>query len=308
MFVDLYVATGARRHRRLPPAVHAPRVQDQQVGARRRWPSSARPRSRARSSRGSPTTASTTRSPTARATRTARTSTTGTASRARCRACCTRTWAGCSSTPQRGNKERYAPDLIADPLISWIDRTFVLWVIVGLLVPFLLGWLIGGTLDDRAHRPAVGRRRADARASTTSTYSINSLCHFFGRQRLRHRRRVAQPAVALAASRSASRGTTTTTRSRRRPATASSAWQFDISAGVIWALEKTGPGVGRRAHQPRAPGPQGRPDVAHGGSAHHRAAAAGARRQPPGAPVPRRRSGTAPRCRRRTATAARRCT
>src|SRR5215211_184201 len=47
---------------------------------------------------------------------------------------------------QRGNKERYAPDLLKDPVISFIDRTFVLWVAIGLLVPFLLGLLIGGTL------------------------------------------------------------------------------------------------------------------------------------------------------------------
>src|SRR5215212_5051395 len=32
----------------------------------------------------------------------------------------------------RGNKQRYAPDLMSDPLIRWIDRTFVLWVAVGL--------------------------------------------------------------------------------------------------------------------------------------------------------------------------------
>ena len=30
---------------------------------------------------------------------------------------------------QRGLKSRYAPDLIADPVVSFINRTFVLWVI-----------------------------------------------------------------------------------------------------------------------------------------------------------------------------------
>ena len=48
----------------------------------------------------------------------------------------TPTWAGCSSTPTAGRKARYAPDLIADPLIRFVDRTFVLWVTLGLLVPF----------------------------------------------------------------------------------------------------------------------------------------------------------------------------
>jgi stearoyl-CoA desaturase (delta-9 desaturase) len=81
----------------------------------------------------------------------------------------------------RGNKERYAPDLMKDPLIRWVDRTFVLWVIAGLAVPFLLGGLIGrsweaaltGLLWGGAVRMLVVHH---------VTYSINSLCHFFGRQ------------------------------------------------------------------------------------------------------------------------------
>jgi stearoyl-CoA desaturase (delta-9 desaturase) len=81
----------------------------------------------------------------------------------------------------RGNKQRYAPDLLADPLISWIDRTFVLWTAVGLLAPFALGGLIGrsweaaltGLLWGGAVRMLVVHH---------VTYSINSLCHFFGRR------------------------------------------------------------------------------------------------------------------------------
>ena len=33
---------------------------------------------------------------------------------------------------ERGKKDRYARDLIDDPTISFIDRTFLLWVIIGL--------------------------------------------------------------------------------------------------------------------------------------------------------------------------------
>src|SRR3954452_8357640 len=47
---------------------------------------------------------------------------------------------------QRGNKERFAPDLIKDPIINWVDRTFLYWAIRGLLLPFFLGWAIGGTV------------------------------------------------------------------------------------------------------------------------------------------------------------------
>ncbi|MGI9095120.1 MAG: fatty acid desaturase, partial [Thermoleophilaceae bacterium] len=46
---------------------------------------------------------------------------------------------------QRGAKERFAPDLIDDPAIRFVDRTFVLWVALGLLVPFGLGYALGGS-------------------------------------------------------------------------------------------------------------------------------------------------------------------
>src|SRR6476646_6000694 len=82
---------------------------------------------------------------------------------------------------QRGNKERYAPDLMRDPLIRWVDRTFVLWVFVGLLVPFLLGWLIGGTIEAALTGLLLGGA-VRMLAVHHVTYSINSLCHFFGRQ------------------------------------------------------------------------------------------------------------------------------
>src|SRR5689334_1423208 len=45
---------------------------------------------------------------------------------------------------QRGARARYAPDLLADPVVAWVDRTFVLWAIGGNLAAFALGWLIGG--------------------------------------------------------------------------------------------------------------------------------------------------------------------
>jgi stearoyl-CoA desaturase (delta-9 desaturase) len=81
----------------------------------------------------------------------------------------------------RGNKKRYAPDLIADPLISWVDRTFVLWVGVGLLVPFGLGYLIGGTWQ-AALTGLLWGGAVRMLVVHHVTYSINSLCHFFGRQ------------------------------------------------------------------------------------------------------------------------------
>ena len=83
---------------------------------------------------------------------------------------------------QRGSKERYAPDLLKDPVIRFVDRTFVLWVAVGLLVPFALGWAIGGTLAAGLSGLLWGGA-VRILVLHHMTYSINSLCHFFGRRR-----------------------------------------------------------------------------------------------------------------------------
>jgi stearoyl-CoA desaturase (delta-9 desaturase) len=83
---------------------------------------------------------------------------------------------------QRANKERYAPDLIADPLIRFIDRTTLWWIGLGLAVPFGLGWLLGGTLGAALTGLLWGGAMRILLLHHV-TYSINSLCHFFGRRR-----------------------------------------------------------------------------------------------------------------------------
>ena len=82
----------------------------------------------------------------------------------------------------RGAKARYAPDLQKDPLIRWVDKTFLLWVFVGLALAFALGYAIGGTLTAALTGLLWG---GGVRMLVVHhvTYSINSLCHFFGRQR-----------------------------------------------------------------------------------------------------------------------------
>jgi stearoyl-CoA desaturase (Delta-9 desaturase) len=82
---------------------------------------------------------------------------------------------------ERGSKERYAPDLLEDPAIRFVDRTFLVWVLAGLLMPFALGWAIGGSI----HTALTGLLWGGAVRILLLhhvTYSINSLCHFFGRR------------------------------------------------------------------------------------------------------------------------------
>jgi stearoyl-CoA desaturase (Delta-9 desaturase) len=82
---------------------------------------------------------------------------------------------------QRGSRERYAPDLIADPVVSFVDRTFFVWTVLGLAGAFGLGYAIGGSL----RAGLTGLLWGGAVRMLVlhhMTYSINSLCHFFGRR------------------------------------------------------------------------------------------------------------------------------
>ncbi|MGA2756134.1 MAG: acyl-CoA desaturase [Solirubrobacteraceae bacterium] len=78
------------------------------------------------------------------------------------------------------NEARYAPDLLADPVVRFVDRTFIVWVLAGLAIPFGLGWAItGGTLDGGLTGLLWGGA-VRILVLHHVTFSINSLCHYFG--------------------------------------------------------------------------------------------------------------------------------
>jgi stearoyl-CoA desaturase (Delta-9 desaturase) len=80
------------------------------------------------------------------------------------------------------SEQRYAKDLLADPVVRFVDRTFVLWVLVGLAVPFALGFALTGSLVGGLTGLLWGGA-VRIFLLHHSTFSINSLCHFFGRRR-----------------------------------------------------------------------------------------------------------------------------
>ncbi|MDE3070214.1 MAG: acyl-CoA desaturase [Acidobacteriota bacterium] len=82
---------------------------------------------------------------------------------------------------QRGSHRRYAPDLMADPVIAFVDRTFIAWALGGLAAAFALGAAIGGSLRSGLTGLLWG---GAVRMLVVHhvTYSINSLCHYFGRR------------------------------------------------------------------------------------------------------------------------------
>jgi stearoyl-CoA desaturase (delta-9 desaturase) len=79
------------------------------------------------------------------------------------------------------DETRYAKDLLADPWVKFVDRTFVVWVIAGLAVAFGLGVALTGTVDGGLTALLWG---GAARIFFVhhATFSINSLCHYFGKQ------------------------------------------------------------------------------------------------------------------------------
>ncbi|MEO8690269.1 MAG: acyl-CoA desaturase [Solirubrobacteraceae bacterium] len=79
------------------------------------------------------------------------------------------------------NPARYAKDLLADRDLRFISRTFPLWVAVGMLVPFGLGLALTGALTGGLTGLLWGGA-VRVLLLHHVTFSINSLCHFFGRR------------------------------------------------------------------------------------------------------------------------------
>jgi stearoyl-CoA desaturase (Delta-9 desaturase) len=79
------------------------------------------------------------------------------------------------------NPRRYAKDVLADRNLRFISRTFPLWVALGLALPFGLGIALTGSLAGGLTGLLWG---GPVRVFLVHhvTFSINSLCHVFGRR------------------------------------------------------------------------------------------------------------------------------
>jgi stearoyl-CoA desaturase (delta-9 desaturase) len=82
----------------------------------------------------------------------------------------------------RAQRRRYAPELMEDAGMRRINRSFELIVLAGLAIPFALGYLLGGTLT-AALTALLWGGLVRIFLLHHVTWSINSVCHFFGRRR-----------------------------------------------------------------------------------------------------------------------------
>ncbi len=139
---------------------------------------------------------------------------------------------------EMASEERYARDLLADPVLRFIDRTFVVWVLAGLLFPFALGLALTGSIVGGLTGLLWGGA-VRIFLLHHATFSINSLCHFFGRRRFatgdqsRNLYWLALPTLGEAWHNNHHAFPTSARHGLRW-------WQLDPSAWLITAMERVG--------------------------------------------------------------------
>ena len=160
-------------------------------------------------------------------------------------------------TNGQAEKRRYCPDLASDPVMRRINRGFPLIVLATLAVPFLAGLAWGGTLD-AGLEALLWAGLVRIFLVHHVTWSINSICHFFGARRFEtgdHSTNVfwlALPSLGEAWHHNH--------HAFPRSAFHGLRWyELDPSGWLIMAMAKLGPGLGRRAHRSRDPARQARP-------------------------------------------------
>jgi stearoyl-CoA desaturase (delta-9 desaturase) len=147
------------------------------------------------------------------------------------------------------NAARFAPDLLADRGLRRVDRLFGLWVVIGFLLPGVMGgllsWSWAGALTALFWAGLV-------RAALLHhvTWSVNSVCHLVGRRPFNARDKSANfwPLALLSA------GESWHNLHHADPTCARHGvlrGQVDISARVIWLFEKFGWAWGVRWTNPQ---------------------------------------------------------
>ena len=77
---------------------------------------------------------------------------------------------------------RFAPDLRKDPVIRWVDKLFPLWVVLGLVIPFLAGLALSGGSLWAGFTAFLWAGLVRVFLLHHATWSVNSICHMYGRR------------------------------------------------------------------------------------------------------------------------------
>ena len=83
---------------------------------------------------------------------------------------------------ERSSARRFAPDLRKDPLIRKIDSLFPVWALLGLAIPFVLGFALSGFELMAGVTAFVWAGLVRVFLLHHATWSVNSICHMYGKQ------------------------------------------------------------------------------------------------------------------------------
>jgi stearoyl-CoA desaturase (Delta-9 desaturase) len=81
----------------------------------------------------------------------------------------------------RADVKKYAPDLLAERGLRVIHKLFGVWLAISLIVPFVIGYAIAGTWQG-AFTALLWGGAIRIFLLHHVTFSINSVCHFWGRR------------------------------------------------------------------------------------------------------------------------------
>ena len=81
----------------------------------------------------------------------------------------------------------YGRDLYADDVVRRVDRLYFLWVFATFAIPFAIGYVAGGFSVALGLQALVWGGLVRIFAYQHATFSVNSICHMFGRKAYRSR-------------------------------------------------------------------------------------------------------------------------
>ena len=88
-----------------------------------------------------------------------------------------------TETQGQADWKKYAKDLYEDPIMKRIGKVFPLLVLVSLLIPTVLGYVLHGFTLEGAIRGYIWGGLVRIFLVHHVTWSVNSICHFFGTRR-----------------------------------------------------------------------------------------------------------------------------
>ena len=81
---------------------------------------------------------------------------------------------------ERTQARRFAPDLLKDPAIRFVDRWFFGWVALGLVLPFAAGFALSGWELTAGLSALLWGGLVRIFLLHHATWSVNSICHMYG--------------------------------------------------------------------------------------------------------------------------------